>query len=121
MTRLASAAAPVALASAVLAGGGACAQRQDLYDWAGYEESLYLQWCRPDAFQVQERLQLTEAAIFRNRAEGRRPPPGVQAHAGYLNLEAGNHDAAMQWFAAERDTYPESAVFMGRLLGEVLP
>lgn len=115
MTRLAPAIAVAALAA------GACAERKSLYDWDGYEESLYVLWCRPDAFQNQEQLQKTEAALHRARVEGRRPPPGVQAHAGFLNLQAGRHDAAMQWFAAERETYPESAVFMDRLLGKAKP
>jgi hypothetical protein len=54
-----------------------------------------------------------------SRAAGRVPPPGLQAHLGYLQLIAGNGTAAVSWFREEEETYPESAVFMDRLISKV--
>jgi hypothetical protein len=118
LTRIARAAGIVAaLAAGGLAAG--CVQRTTLYDWGTYQESLYELWCEPGSATPAETLERLTEELTAARAAGRVPPPGLQAHLGYLQLIAGNGGAAVSWFQEEEETYPESAVFMDRLIAKV--
>ena len=46
-------------------------------------------------------------------------PPGWHAHLGYLYFELGKSDQARQEFETEKANFPESAVFMDRLLANL--
>jgi hypothetical protein len=50
------------------------------------------------------------------RAEDRRMPPGFHAHLGYLYFRLGKFDQAWQELETEKAEFPESAVFINRLL-----
>ena len=54
--------------------------------------------------------------IMRTQAEGKRVPPGVHAHLGYMYFMLGNTEAAYQEFVTERDMFPESATFIDGML-----
>jgi hypothetical protein len=44
-------------------------------------------------------------------------PPGFHAQLGYLYAQMGKTDLARQEYEKEKQSFPESAVFMDRLLG----
>ena len=46
-------------------------------------------------------------------------PPGWHAHLGYLYYRLGKADQARQEFQTEKAEFPESAVFMNRLLSNL--
>ena len=52
-------------------------------------------------------------------AETKPVPPGWHAHLGYLYYHAGKLDQARQEFETEKATFPESTVFMNRLLAKL--
>jgi hypothetical protein len=45
--------------------------------------------------------------------------PGFHAHLGYLYFQTGKLDQARQEFETEKAEFPESAVFMDRLLSNL--
>jgi hypothetical protein len=104
--------------AAALAAGG-CAQKRTVYDWGTYQDSLYTLWCRPENGALLDDIQRLTDQVGATRAAGRTPGPGVQAHIGYLHVMAGDAAAAMSWFRAEEADWPESAVFMHRLIAKV--
>lgn len=106
-----------ALVAAVVAPlvAGGCAQKS-MYSWGAYEDSLYVMWNRPGSFDLGDRMRMLTEDVERDRAAGRTPPPGVQAHLGYLHLLAGDAATARSWFGVEKASYPESAAFMDRLM-----
>lgn len=92
---------------------GACAQQTTLYKWGSYSPSLRTYYKKPSelaAFgsKLQESLALAEAAG--------KVPPGLYAEYGYVQLEMGNQGEALNYFAKERDRWPESAPFMTKLI-----
>lgn len=46
-------------------------------------------------------------------------PPGWHAHLGYLYYQVGKSDQARQELMTEKAEFPESAVFVDRLLANV--
>jgi hypothetical protein len=65
-------------------------------------------WRRERVFLARE--------IKRSEENHRRVPPGKHAHLGYLYAQAGQTELARLHFRAEKKLFPESAVFMDRLL-----
>lgn len=50
---------------------------------------------------------------------GKKVPPGVHAHLGYMYFLAGDLDSAEKHLAIERKLFPESEVFINRLLTQI--
>ncbi|MGS1001976.1 DUF4810 domain-containing protein [Burkholderia glumae] len=103
----------LAAASALLTGCAAPSTPQ-LYQWDGYQRSVY------DYFTAekspQEQIDVLEKALQKIRAQGHRPPPGFEAQLGMLYATVGNDEQAMQAFQAEKDSFPESAPYMDFLM-----
>lgn len=90
-----------------------------LYEWGGYEPSLYLMYIQAGEFNVQETLAGLAQEVEKTNADGRLVPPGKYAHLGYLSYMAGDTAAASGYFQAEKQAFPESAKFMDRMLEQV--
>ena len=102
-----------ALVLAVLAAG--CGPGP-LYQWGRYEGLVYEMYAHPGKAEPAEQIEALSADITRAEAAGRAVPPGVHAHLGYMYLQQGNAMAARAQFETEKRLFPESAVFMDRLL-----
>ena len=70
----------------------------------------------PEKTSPQEQIGKLEKDIEKAKAKNAAVPPGLYAHLGLLNLNINNGPRAVQYFELERQTYPESAVLMDRLL-----
>ena len=112
--RLGSAALLFALGFALCS----CASRS-LYAWGDYQDSLYAMTVQHGSFDAAKDMQVLSEQVARAKAEGRQPGPGVQAHLGYLHAMAGDSSGAAGWFAAERQDFPESAVFIDGMLARM--
>jgi len=53
------------------------------------------------------------------RAANKPVPPGFHAYLGFLYFQLGKMDQAKQEFMTEKANFPESAVFMDRLLANL--
>lgn len=54
--------------------------------------------------------------ITKSKEKDLRTPPGIHAELGNLLSDADKNDEAVAQYQAERDLYPESAIFLQRLL-----
>ena len=54
--------------------------------------------------------------VSQSKEKGLRTPPGIHAELGDLLSKENRHDEAAAHYAAERKLYPESDVFLQRLL-----
>jgi hypothetical protein len=102
----------------VLTGAGCAAAPQPLYRWGVYEDVVYETYAETGADPGTQIAMLTED-IVRTQAEGKRVPPGVHAHLGFLYAAQGQPDLAAQQFAIEKDLFPESSVFIDGLLARM--
>jgi hypothetical protein len=101
---------------AVLAGG--CAA-PTIYSWGNYEDLVYVSYSRPDKATPELQVAQMEADYRKARSANKPVPPGFHAHLGYLYYRLGKLDQAQQEFQREKALFPESAVFMDRLLANL--
>ena len=84
------------------------------YEWGNYERDFIAYYGDPstaDAFAAK-----LSATIAQGEAKGN-VPPGLNAEYGYLMLQAGNAEAAIQAFEKEKAAWPESTTFMDLMIG----
>lgn len=105
---------PVLLALPALVVAG-CAPRQ-LYHWGHYEELIYEMYTAPGKAEPTVQVDKLSRDVAEAHAEGRRVPPGVHLHLGYMFFLQGNAPAAREELRTEKQLFPESTVFVDRLL-----
>jgi hypothetical protein len=116
MTPAKRAAAHMAGISVLLLSACATTQEPTLYRWGAYEQLIYEMYAKPGKADPGTQVARLSEEIERTRAEGRRVPPGVHAHLGFMYYLQGNPGAAYNEFESERALFPESAVFVDRVL-----
>ena len=104
-----------ALAIVVLLAVG-CAQKPQIYRWGVYEDLVYEMYAKPGKADPVTQVAKLSEDITRTQAEGKRVPPGVHAHLGYMYFLLGNTEAAYREFVTEREMFPESATFINGML-----
>ena len=90
-----------------------------LYSWGHYEAIVYATYAKPGAVPPERQIELLEQDYQKARSENQPVPPGFHAHLGYLYFQLGRVDEARREFETEKATFPESAVFMDRLLARL--
>jgi hypothetical protein len=110
-------AAVATLAAALLLGG--CATQHTLYNWGSYEELIYASYLGEGRMPAERQVEVLEQDFQKARAANLRVPPGWHAHLGYLYSELGKLDQATQELRTEKAEFPESALFVDRLLANL--
>lgn len=87
-----------------------------IFYWGDYEDSLYQRYIEHNPAQAEVYLQETIIDAERNHY---RVPPGVYADYGFLLYRRGDKQAAIEFFNKEKQTYPESAMLMEKLMVRV--
>lgn len=100
----------------VLAG---CHQVPHIYHWGVYEDLIYADYASPGTLPLQEQAMQLETDIQNAANAGRPTPPGVYAQLGYVYFKMGRSDAARHAFDMEKKLFPESGVFMDRLIAKL--
>ena len=104
---------------AALAFLSACASKPPLYQWGAYEDLIYDMYAKPGKAEPGVQIVKLTEDIERAHAEGKRVPPGVHAHLGYMYYTQGNAAAAAQEFATERELFPEAGTFIDGMLARM--
>jgi hypothetical protein len=91
-----------------------CATRHQRYDWGDYDPSLYAYYKNPA--KVGELSASLGAMIDAANANHATVPPGIYAEYGYLQLQQGKNLAAVDLFKQEESHWPESKIFMDRMI-----
>jgi len=90
-----------------------------LYSWGHYEERIYTSYVSPGATSLEAQAAELERDYEKARAESKRVPPGFHAQLGYLYVQLGKLDQARRELEAEKAAFPESAVFVDRVLASL--
>lgn len=96
-----------------------CAAPQSRYEWGSYEEVVYASYLARDDVPAEKQVELLEKDYQIARSANKHMPPGWHAHLGYLYYQVGRADQARQELMTEKAEFPESAVFVDRLLANV--
>ena len=90
-----------------------------IYSWGHYEDVLYAMYSAPDTMPPERQVELLEADFQKARSQNKPVPPGWHAHLGYLYYQLGKTDQARQECETEKAQFPESAVFVDRMLANL--
>jgi hypothetical protein len=105
---------PVAVACSLLTG---CAtQTTSLYQWDGYQPQVY-EYFKGQTSPLQQ-IDALEKAREQILAKNASAPPGFHAHLGMLYASVGKDQQAKQELLAEKQSFPESAIYMDFLLSK---
>ena len=77
---------------------------------------MYVSYAQPGKVSPEMQVEKLEEDYQKARANNKRMHPGFHAHLGYLYFQLGKVDQALQEFATEKAEFPESTVFMDRLI-----
>ena len=105
-----------ALAAILLLAG---CRSPDIYYWGNYENVIYGMYAHPDKVPPDAQVQKLEQDEHRAAAVNKPLPPGFHAHLGWAYYQLGKLDLARQEFELEKQQFPESAVFMDRVLNKL--
>jgi hypothetical protein len=105
----------LALGGLVLAG---CAPRS-LYHWGHYETLVYEMYTAPGKADPAVQVEKLSRDVGEAQTKGLLVPPGVHLHLGYMYFLQGNTTAARAELLTEKQLFPESTVFVDRLLGQM--
>lgn len=94
----------------------ASCQKQGVFYWGKYSDTYYAQTKSPSDETRVAHLKCIESIIEESKKKNLAVPPGVYAEYGYIMLKANNTDQAIALFEQEKSLYPESRVFMERLI-----
>lgn len=97
----------LALVSIVVTAGCA-ARQQDLYYWGDYEQLIQNAYIKPGSADTGTQIEKLSADIQKAAATGKRVPPGIYAHLGFLYALEGKDSQSKAAFKQEQDLYPES-------------
>lgn len=106
----------VSLALIAVLMSGCSSGRAPMYEYGNYSESYYQLKQNGDAETTKVWKTALEESIDLSNEGGLRVPPGINANLGYLYLKVNDADKAITFFNAEKTLYPESTVFMEKLI-----
>ena len=94
-------------------------QSPDTYYWGHYENLVYVMYAKPDKVPPEEQAEVMEADLQKAIAANKPVPPGFHAQLGYVYFQLGKLDLAQREFVSEKKQFPESTVFMDRMLANL--
>lgn len=95
-------------------------QSPDTYYWGHYEDLVYVMYAKPDKVPPEVQAAKMEEDLHKAIAANKPVPPGFHAHLGYVYFQLGKLDLAQQEFTNEKKQFPESTVFMDRMLANLV-
>lgn len=99
----------------VLALGVSACGNKTMYQWSEYQPALLGYYKGGDVAKFEERL----GQSISDAEAAKSVPPGMYAEMGYLLYERGDLTGAVSFFGKERDRWPESTIFMTRLINRI--
>lgn len=85
-----------------------CATNKDIYYWGEYEQLIYDAYMKPGSADTATQIEKLNADIQKAAATGKKVPPGIYAHLGFLYAMEGKDSQSKAAFKQEQTLYPES-------------
>lgn len=101
----------ITLLTVILLGLSGCTTTK--YHWGNYEKSLYKHYKNPS--EVEKLSESLADVIADGEAEGK-VPPGIYAEYAYILYISGKTREAITYFEKEKTLWPESSVFMNKMI-----
>lgn len=89
-----------------------------IFYWGDYSETLYAYKKSPDEKTLQAHKKTLQEIITLAPQKRQKIPPGVYAEYGFLLLREGKESEGFEYLQKEEALFPESKVFVQRLIDE---
>ncbi len=97
---------------------GACTTLSDAgYYWGNYASTSYLIVDQSSDQSYRTHAEELNRIIQKSQEKNLKIPPGIYAELGFMYSKLGEEDNAATQFNLEMENYPESRVFLERLIG----
>ncbi len=93
-----------------------CTATKPLYTWNKYDISSYNYLKNNDEKSTQELIKIYKAIIAKQKGSREVVPPGVYADYGFILLQLGKNDEGNAMLEKEIALYPESKIFIDRII-----
>ncbi len=93
-----------------------CTTQKPLYTWDKYNTTSYNYLKNGDEKSVQQLIETYQKIIEKQKGSRGVVPPGIYADYGFILLQADMTKEAKEMFQREIALYPESKVFIDRIL-----
>jgi len=93
-----------------------CTTTKELYDWKGYDDAVYSYTRNRDEKSLENIVNVYNKLISNRVGSRNMPPPGICADYGYILIENGNLEKGKELLIKETELYPESKIFIDRIL-----
>lgn len=93
-----------------------CTSTSPLYTWSDYEKTSYGYLNNADEKSSEELIKSYQEIIDMQNGTRGEVPPGIYADYGYLLLQQGQTELGREFLQREISLYPESEVFINRIL-----
>ena len=83
------------------------------YHWGNYENALYNYYKKPSEINT---LSENLSKIITDGEMQGKVPPSIYAEYGYILYVTGKHEDAIIYFKKEKEAWPESQIFMDKMI-----
>lgn len=90
-----------------------------LYNWNKYEDTSYAYYKTQTPEAIEALLKTYEKMIKNQNGTRKVVPPGIYAEYGYLLIKNGKKDDGIEMLRKEISTYPESQIFIERIINQL--
>ncbi|MDR3297346.1 MAG: DUF4810 domain-containing protein [Prevotellaceae bacterium] len=101
---------------AALCLASSCSTQKPLYSWDKYNNASYSYLKNSDEAALQELIKTYQKIIAKQTGSRGVVPPGIYADYGFLLLQADKISEGKAMLLKELELYPESKVFVDRIL-----
>jgi len=93
-----------------------CTTQKPLYSWGKYEITSYNYLKNSDEKSTQELIETYQKIIEKQKGSRGVVPPGIYADYGFILLQANRTEEGKAMLLKEVSIYPESKIFIDRIL-----
>jgi hypothetical protein len=93
-----------------------CSSQKPLYSWENYNQASYNYLKNSDEKSTQQLIETYQKIIDKQKGTRAAVPPGLYADYGFILLQANKTDQGKAMLKKEIELYPESKVFIDRIL-----
>lgn len=98
---------------------GCAAKDNSIYSWGSYQQHLYTVQVKPEKADPLKQIRDLQKDIEKAKAKNKPVAPGIYAHLGYQYSLVGNKQKAREYLKLEQQLYPESSVYIQRILKQL--
>jgi hypothetical protein len=96
-----------------------CSSTKPLYSWYDSEDAAYQYTKKLTDKDLAEAMAQYKMVIEQQKGSRATVPPGVNAEYGYMLVKAGKKAEGLALLKSEMELYPESKVFISRIVNQL--